>query len=177
MALDQLSNYFRQYDKRTLQAFTCQGNEPSATDVAVFESDVGFRLPGEFREFTMSGLGGLYLEVREEFWPRAKLYEVGPFWSFLYGLKVFGIARHIPDWLDIRIQYRKFKEGDFGELVPFLQLIGSADMYCFDARGQIVQWFHDEPENREVEHLSFSELLMREIHELEGRRDRKIRGE
>lgn len=27
------------------------------------------------------------------------------FWSFLYGIKVFGIAEDIPAWLDIRVQF------------------------------------------------------------------------
>ena len=88
MPLDHVFNYFRGYDKRTYQVVACLGNEPNEADVAAFEAEVGFRLPDEFREFTMSGLGGLYMEVREQFWPRPKLYDVGPFWSFLFGLKV-----------------------------------------------------------------------------------------
>src|SRR3954452_1044479 len=109
MPLADVFNYFRSYDKRSFEAVACRGSEPFEADVAAFEAEVGFRLPDEFREFTMSGLGGLYMEVREEFWPRAKQYDVGPFWSFLYGIKVFGIADGIPDWLDIRVQYKEFK--------------------------------------------------------------------
>lgn len=50
----------------------------------------------------MSPLGGLYMEVREEIWPRAKQYDIGPFWSFCRGIIVYGIANGIPDFLDIR---------------------------------------------------------------------------
>ncbi len=57
MALDDIFGYFRRYDKRSFEVFTCQGNEPSEADVAAFEAEVGFRLPGEFREITMSALG------------------------------------------------------------------------------------------------------------------------
>lgn len=176
MALNDVFNYFRSYDKRTFQVVACQGNEPSEADVAAFESETRFRLPDEFREFTMSGLGGLYMEVREEFWPRAKAYDVGPFWSFLYGLKVFGIAKGIPEWLDIRAQYQEFKAEGFGDLVPFLQLVGDADKYCFNSSGQIIRWSHEEPDKRETEDTNFGDLLMREIRELEKRKDRKIRG-
>jgi hypothetical protein len=123
MPIDDIFNYFRHYNKRSFNVVACQGNEPSETDVAAFEADVGFRLPDEFREFTMSPLGGLYMEVREELWPRPKLHAVGPFWSFLFGLKVFGIAEDIPDWLDIRAQYKEFKANGFADLVPFLQLV------------------------------------------------------
>jgi hypothetical protein len=175
MALDDIFNFFRQYDKRFFEVVACQGNEPSEGDVASFEAEVGFRMPSEFREFTMSPLGGLYMEVREEFWPRPKLYEVGPFWSFLYGLKVFGIAEGIPQWLDIREEYKEFKADGFPDLIPFLQLVGDADRYCFDFSGRIVRWTHEEPENRELEPMTFSNLLMREIWQLEERRDRKIR--
>lgn len=175
MALEEIFEYFGHYDKRSFQVVACQGNEPTEADIAAFEADVGFQMPDEFREFTMSPLGGLYMEVREELWPRGKLYDVGPFWSFLYGLKVFGIAEGIPEWLDIREQYEKFKAEGFPELVPFLQLVGDADKYCFDSLGRIIRWSHEEPENREQEPLTFSELFMREIHELEKRMDRKIR--
>jgi hypothetical protein len=173
MALDDVFNYFRHYNKQKFQVVACQGNEPSEADVAGFEAAAGFRLPDEFREFTMSGLGGLYMEVREEFWPRAKVYDVGPFWSFLYGIQVFGIAEGIPDWLDIRVQYKEFKAEGFGELVPFLQLVGDADKYCFDSDGRIVCWSHEVPEKRDSIEMPFGDLLMREIRELEDRQKRK----
>jgi len=175
MALDDIFSYFGHYNKGSFYLVACQGNEPSEADIAAFEVDVGFRLPGEFREFTMSPLGGLYMEVRAELWPRPKLCDVGPFWSFLYGLKVFGIAAGIPAWLDIREQYQEFKADGFADLVPFLQLVADADRYCFDSAGRIIRWSHEEPESREQVPIPFSELLMREIHELEERKDRKIR--
>jgi hypothetical protein len=177
MALDDIFGYFRHYDKRSFQVVACQGNEPSEADVATFEAEVGYSLPAEFREFTMSPLGGLYMEVREEFWPRPKLYDVGPFWSFLYGVKVFGIAAGIPEWLDIREQYKEFKAEGFPDLVPFLQLVGDADKYCFNSAGSIMHWSHEEPENREQEPMTFSDLFMRELLKLEERKNRKIRGE
>ena len=177
MALDEVYNYFRPYDKKTFHVVACQGSEPSEADVAAFEADVGFRLPDEFREFTMSGLGGLFMEVREEFWPRPKVFDVGPFWTFLYALKVFGIAKGIPDWLDIRVQFREFKAEGFGDLIPFLQRVGDADKYCFDSAGRIIRWSHEESEERKAEDITFGALLMREIRELEDRQQRKSAGE
>ena len=121
----------------------------------------------------MSPLGGLYMDVREELWPRAKEYDVGPFWSFLYGLKVFGIAEGIPDWLDLRVQFEQFGEKRF---VPFLQRVGDANCWCFDGDGRIFLWSH-EGEDPEPCAASFPELLLDEIHALESRKDRKLRGE
>src|SRR5262249_41276751 len=155
----------------------CKGNEPTEADVAAFEEVVGFRLPAEFREFTLSSLGGLSMVVREEIWPRPRQGEVAPFWAFCYGLRVFGIASTIPEWLDIRVQYRKFSHKGFAGLVPFLQVVGDADRYCFDREGRIVKWYYDLTEEREQVAASFSELLLEEIHALEERRDRKVRGE
>ena len=176
MALDDVYGYFRNYDKKSFYVVACQGNEPTEVEVAAFEAIVGFRLPDEFRAFTMSPLGGLYMAVREKLWPRPRPYQVGPAWSFAYGLKVFGIAVDIPDWLDIQVQYRELSEEGFPELVPFLQVECDADRCCFDAAGRIVKWDHEQPELRELLTESFSDLLLSEIRALEARRDRKVRG-
>jgi len=45
--------------------------------------------------------GGLYLEVREQFWPRHKAGDVGPFWSFLYGVFVHAYSEEAPEWMQI----------------------------------------------------------------------------
>lgn len=102
MALEKVYDYFHNYDKQTYQVVACMGNEPSEHDIKKFEHQYGINLPADFREFTMSPLGGLYMEVREEIWPRAKQYDIGPFWSFCRGIIVYGIANGIPDFLDIR---------------------------------------------------------------------------
>jgi hypothetical protein len=122
-------------------------------------------------------LGGLYMAVREEVWPRPKPLDVGPFWSFLYGLKVFGIASDIPDWLDIRVQWRQFRDSGFGDLVPFLQVVCDSNLYCFDVEGNIIYWDHEEPDERRIVDEQFSDVLLREIHELDKRKDRKLRGD
>jgi hypothetical protein len=176
-SLQPVFDYFRNYDKQSYSIFACQGNEPTEDNIRAFERDIGFSLPDDFREFTKSPLGGLYMEVREELWPRAKLYQVGPFWSFLYGLKVFGIARNIPEWLDIRHQRQQFAHAGTTDLVPFLQVVGDADPYCFDRAGRIFRWQHETPDERESITLSFPDLLMREIQALEARKQKKLRNE
>lgn len=177
MALEDVYRYFRNWDRESFEVVACQGNEPTEADVAAFEAVVGFRLPDEFRQFTMSALGGLYMAVREELWPRPQAFQVGPAWSFAYGLKVFGIAAGIPDWLDIQVQYRELSDEGFPKLVPFLQVECDANRYCFDCEGRIIMWDHEQPEVREPLASNFSDLLLKEIHELEVRRDRKVRGE
>ena len=113
MALEKVYDYFHNYDKQTYQGVACMGNEPSEHDIKKFEHQYGINLPADFREFTMSPLGGLYMEVREEIWPRAKQYDIGPFWSFCRGIIVYGIANGIPDFLDIREKTKELHDEGF----------------------------------------------------------------
>lgn len=174
MPLRDVFDHFRRSDRSPYNAFACQGQEPSEGDIRAFEQIIGFSLPAEFREFTMSPLGGLYLEVKEELWPRPKEFEVGPFWSFLYGLYVLGISTDIPDWLDLRVQYQQFSEAGYPHLVPFMCRVGDANRYCFTNSGSIVEWDHEVPDEQAPVNLSFSDLLMREVRELGERKDRKV---
>lgn len=84
------------------------------------------------------------MEVWEEIWPRAKEYDIGPFWSFCRGIIVYGIADEI---------------------------------FCFDKDNKIVLLdYYTTGEATPVEG-DFSDCLMKQIEELEDRKNRKIRGE
>ena len=50
MALKEVYDYFRHYDKDTYQVVACMGNEPSEEDVQDFETQYGISLPEDFRE-------------------------------------------------------------------------------------------------------------------------------
>ena len=83
MSLEKVYDYFHNYDRQTYQVVACMGNEPSEEDIKKFENQYQVNLPADFREFTMSSLGGLYMEVREEIWPQAKPYDIGPLWEMV----------------------------------------------------------------------------------------------
>src|SRR5215471_1979543 len=93
-----------------LRVFACGKDAPAESVIQQFERQIGFQLPKDFRAFSMSPLGGVYIEVKEQVWPRAKAYDVAPFWSFLYGMFVFGFGKDIPDWMDIRVHTPKFRQ-------------------------------------------------------------------
>ena len=154
MNIDRVANYFRSYDKERFQVIAQQGAEPDAAAVSAFEQTIGFPLPKDFREFSLHPLGGLYMEAREEIWPPAKEFDVGPFWSFLRGLMVYGFSAEAPEWLTVAHAWKAMCEGGSPELVPFLKIIGDADPYCFTSTGKIVIWRHEEPE--EPEHVDGS---------------------
>jgi hypothetical protein len=177
MSMDAVVEWVRSRDKGVFEVFSCQGREPTEADVRAFEAVCGFALPQAFREYTMSPFGGTYIGVDDQVWPPPKPLDVGPFWTFLNAVKVFGIAEGIPEWLDLREQYQNFKAAGFGHLVPFLQVQGDADCYCFNARGQIIQWRHEEPEDESVVDIDCMALILREIHALAERVERRQRGE
>lgn len=177
MPLHEIDVYFRNYDKKSYEVFSQQGAEPNAADVAGFESRIGFSLPAEFREFAVHPLGGLYMAVKEELWPRARAYEIGPFWSFLYGLMVYSFSPQAPDWLQMSSAWRQMSDAGYPQFVPFLKVIGDPDPYCFTSDRKIVIWRHETPTEVEEVTKSFSEVLMFEILELEGRKERRVKGE
>jgi hypothetical protein len=61
--------------------------------------------------------------------------------------------------------------------VPFLKVIGDPEPYCFTRDQKVVIWRHENPSEPEEVAESFSEVLMFEIHELEQRKEQKVKGE
>lgn len=120
----------------------------------------------------MSPHGGIYVEVKESIWPKTKPYEVGPFWSFLRGMMVYGFAKDIPDFMDIRKQTQEFQERTGLKIVPFFKIIGDADVYCFDDQGQVCRWEHETGATKVIG-KSFEEVFSEELAELKRRKERK----
>src|SRR5262245_58688695 len=92
----------RKHIDREFALFACGQDPPSQADIAAFERDTGCALPREFSSFSQGPLGGLYVEVKEEVWPRAKPYEVGPFWSSSMALPFMVLPTIFLDWMDMR---------------------------------------------------------------------------
>jgi hypothetical protein len=152
--------------------FACGANAPKEDVLLSFEAHLGFSLPGDFRKFSMSPFGGIYIEAKEAVWPKAKPYDVGPFWSFLRGVMTYGFASDTPDWLDIRKQTHDFQQSSGQKLVPFLKIIGDANIYCFDERGKVCRWDHETGETKLIE-KSFEDVFAEEVAELKKRKERK----
>lgn len=178
MPLQKVNDYFRNYDKKTYQVVACGEDMPSEEDIAAFEKQYNIRFPDEFREFTMSPLGGLYMNVKEEVWPQAKQYDIGPFWSFCRGIIVYGISKDIPEFLDIRARTKELHDEGFTDYIPFLSIIGNGDeIFCFDRDNKIVLLDYYSDGGAAPVEGSFSDCLMQQISELEERKNRKVRGE
>jgi hypothetical protein len=175
MALEELYRIISTYDRNSFNVFTQQGVEPKADDLKKFERDIGFRLPEEFREYALHPLGGLYVEVKEELWPRPVAFQVGPFWTFLYALRVYSLSSEAPDWMNMQIALRQFREEEDSDWVPFMRLIGDKDRYCFTPDQKIMLWYHDKGVEPDEESGTFSELVIEQIRDLTERKDKKLR--
>jgi hypothetical protein len=156
--------------------FACGADAPSESDIQAFESAIGVKLPDDFRRFSKSKLGGIYIEVKETIWPRAKALHVGPFWSFLYGMFVHGFGKDIPEWMDIRLATQQFRSESGTNYVPCLKIVGNADVFCFDSAGRLRQWDHETGE-AELQNCTFTELFAKQVTELRKRKDQKKAGE
>jgi hypothetical protein len=152
--------------------FSSGANAPKEEALREFEAYVGYSLPKDFRKFSMSPYGGIYIEVKETIWPQGKLYEIGPAWSFFRGMMTYGFAHNIPEWLDIRKQTEEFRASSGTLLVPFLKIVGNADVYCFDDRGSVRHWDHESGEAPRVA-KTFTALFADEVAALRKRKDRK----
>lgn len=147
---------------------------PARAALEAFASEYGVVFPEQYLAHASGSLGGLYLEVREEFWPRHKAYDVGPFWSFLYGVFTHALSDEAPEWMQLRPAADEFREMGH-QVVPFLKIIGDADVYCFDSSGSIQRWSHEEDIFEPFEG-GFFDLLRQELLDLEDRRKRKEAG-
>lgn len=163
--LDEFKDLLRTFDQVSFRVMAGGSAAPTEARMEGFESALGCRLPEEFREFTLSPLGGFYLEAREDVWPRPKPNAKAS-WRDQFGLKVFGLAAPIPEWLDLREEIMLLPEDD-GDLIPFMAWVGVKDRFCFDLDGQIVLRLADG--QRELVGLTFAQLLRRELDLLKHR--------
>lgn len=176
MGLEEIEQFFRTFDPAIYRVMAGGRNAVTEERLAEFEAALDFRFPQPFREFTLSPLGGLYVEAREEVWPRPQPGDApGP--RHLFGLKVFGLCAPIPEWLDLREEIMRLPEEE-GDLVPIMALVGSPDRFCYDLDGAILRWSPDG--TRTPVEGDFPDLVMRELNALETRRgslgEKKRRG-
>ncbi|SSW65839.1 SMI1/KNR4 family protein [Achromobacter agilis] len=112
---------------------------PGAEAIAGLEAAVGFPLPAAFAAFCQR-TNGLCVMAREEVWPHAKEFEVGPAWTFWRGLVLLGIdAPELPEWASISAQQRQLAEAGLPGILPVLKIVGDGSrIWGVDQAGTVV---------------------------------------
>ena len=144
---------------------------PTKNEVIQLATKYGIKLQKDYFAHAIGRWGSPYLEVKDEIWPKHKAGDVGPFWSFLYGVYVYAYSPEAPDWMKIEIAAEEFKSMGH-QVLPILKVVGDADVYCFNKEGNIQRWSHEE-DIFEAFDGTFFDLLEYEFNELDERRIRK----
>jgi hypothetical protein len=166
-----LSKYF----DRDFTAYPMAEGTVSPGQVDAVAAKLGVVYPPELRAHVLGRFPGIYVEVKEAVWPRPKPFEVGPFWSFLYALHSYTPAPASEDWMRLDYAGAAFQDETGLHAAPILRVVGDADLYCVDAKGEIVRYDHELNQLSPVG-LDFWGLFDREMAELHGRKLRKAAG-
>ncbi len=159
---------------RDFRVFPMAENNALADDVVALADRFGVNFPREFYGHVCGRFPGIFVEVIEEVWPRPKVFDVGPFWSFLYGLHTFTPCSDSEDWMRLDYVTYRFQESTGHKAAPILQIVGDADLFCVTSEGAIARYRHETNE-LEQETLGFWGIFEREVRELKDRKDRKDR--
>ena len=147
---------------------------PSEKEVRAVGDDLGVRFPEGFVAHVCGWLPGCCILAREEVWPRPKPYDVGPFWTFLYGLHTFTPLRESADWMRLDVAGRQFQAQTGLAAAPILKVECDANVFCVDKGGSLLAYDHEENSLTSVG-TDFWELFEREISELVARKNQLIR--
>ena len=154
-------------------------NKSTIKEINEIEEKFGTEFPEEYIAHLLGegaeilGERGLYIEVKKDIWPRPKAGDVGPFWSFLYGIHTYTVSKESDDWMRLEIVGEEFIKETGIKAIPILKVIGDADLYCVIENGKIVRYRHEENRLEEIE-MDFWELFEKEIKELMERKEKKI---
>lgn len=163
MSKADLEKYVKSYNIAVFRLMACGRAAPTEARLERFEEAIAYRYPEEFRDLTLSPLGGLCFEVLDDLWPRNGGEEE---WMKLYDVKVFGLAAGAPQSLDLERQLALFPPHET-DLIPFMSRGSEAARYCFDLDNQIVRWSPDG--TRETCELGLYDLIVSEFRALEER--------
>lgn len=152
-----------------------QGDDrPLPAHLNELEGLLGRPLPSDYRAF-QEKYGALYIEVKEEVWPRAEAGVVGPFWTFNYGFAVLGLGHEVPDFLDVRYAMREMRHADPDRqswLPVFRWFAGNGDCVCYDENDRLVEWRHDD--EPQLLTMTLDEYLAEQSRSLVARRHEMI---
>lgn len=136
---------------------------------------VGVHFPSDYQSHVLGRFPGIYIEVKEDVWPRPRAFEVGPFWSFLYAVHTFTPNQGAPDWMRLDRAAEVF-QADTGLIAaPVLKIVGDPSVFCVDLSGGLCRFDVDTGTLRALD-TTFWQLFEDEVREIKGRKDKKLQG-
>src|SRR5687767_12958058 len=85
-ASDQTEPILRRHLDHDFTIFPMAESLGQLAQVKAIENEFGIHFPPEFVAHVCGRFPGVLIEAKESIWPRPKVLDVGPFWSFLYAL-------------------------------------------------------------------------------------------
>jgi hypothetical protein len=95
---DRTRDILASYLDRSFYCAASGKDAPREAELGQLAERLGCVFPPEFIAHSTSELGGLYVEVVPEVWPRPKLYSAGPFWSSSYAMFVYSASERAPSF-------------------------------------------------------------------------------
>ncbi|APC11514.1 MULTISPECIES: SMI1/KNR4 family protein [Providencia] len=140
-------------------------HSPTEEAIRDLENVTGITLPEDFLRFSQR-TNGLCVLAQEDAWPEAKLFDVGPAWTFHRGLVILGIeTEKLPEWASIKTAYNSLREiYEVTDVLPLLKIIGDGNHYWgIKQDGSYVEVFDGEATSLECH---FTDIYHAEIESL-----------
>lgn len=168
---DKTKSILDKYMTRDYNLFAAQDKAPTKSKLLMIQKRLGIQFPKEFIAHSINQYSGIYIEVKENLWPRPNEFDVGPFWSFLYGLFVYSAGEDAKEFMNLEKCGMEFQKFTNLRAAPFLHVINDADVYCFNDKGLIFRYNHESNELKFV-NKSFWEVFEFELKELHERKEK-----
>lgn len=66
---------------------------------------------------------------REEFWPEAELYSVGPAWTFWRGVVLLGFdTPDLPEWASVTAACERLADYEVTGVLPLMKVVGDGNI-------------------------------------------------
>jgi hypothetical protein len=169
---DETEAILKKHLDQDFRVFPMAERRSMPSEVEAIGQRFGVRYPPQFISHVCGKFPGVYVEIKEEVWPRPKPYDVEPFWSFLYALHSYTAAAQSEEWMRLDAAAELFRTRTDLLAAPILRVVRDADLYCVNAQAHLCQWHHETNELEPID-IDFWDLFEREVANLHDRKVKK----
>lgn len=172
---DQTTEVLERHLTGDFRVFPMAEQPVTVSEIHAVGERLGISLPAELVSHLSGRFPGILVEAKEEIWPRPKKFDVGPFWSFLYGLHTYTASSSSEEWMRLESAGQRFKEETGHVAVPVLRILSDANVYCVGKSGEMLRFDHEQGKLDAVDG-SFFQVFEQEVAALVKRAERKKNG-